>query len=136
EWKLGGHDREDVLRADLVVPNPGVPVTSRFVQLAIEHDIPVETEMNLFFSQCSSKIIGITGTRGKSTTTALIAHLLKAYPKKVWLGGNIAKQSPLEFLDGVKEDDYVVLELSNFMLEYLDRKQQSPDIAVLLNVYP
>jgi UDP-N-acetylmuramoylalanine--D-glutamate ligase len=104
--------------------------------LAQNKSIPIQHEMTLFFDRSPSKIIGITGTRGKSTTTALIAHILEAYPKKVWLGGNIAKGSPLDFLDKLQKDDLVVLELSNFMLEYLDLHKQSPDIAVLLNVLP
>ncbi len=135
-WVMGEHREEDVQKVDLVVPNPGVPVTSKYIQLAQEAGIPVESEMSLFFKRCPSKILGVTGTRGKSTTTALIAHLLEVSDKKIWLGGNIAKSSPLEFLSQVQENDLVVLELSNFMLEYLNLQKLSPDIAVLLNVLP
>lgn len=135
-WGMGGHKEEYITQADLLVPNPGVPVTSSFVQLAQENGVLIESEMSLFFKRCPAKIIGVTGTRGKSTTTALIHHFLQSLEKKIWLGGNIAKSSPLEFLSQIKADDMVVLELSNFMLEYLNLQKLSPDIAVLLNVLP
>lgn len=135
-WVMGEHREEDVLGCDVLIPNQAIPVTSKWIKLAQKHDIPIEHEMTLFFPKCPAKIIGITGTRGKSTTTALLAHLLKAYPRKIWMGGNIATGSPLDFLSQVKKDDLVVLELSNFMLEYINLKRLSPDIAVLLNVLP
>jgi UDP-N-acetylmuramoylalanine--D-glutamate ligase len=83
---------------------------------------------------CPAKIIGITGTRGKSTTTSLIAHLLQKGKEKVWWGGNIGKRSPLEFLSEVKKSHLVVLELSSWMLESLHEHKLSPHVAVLLNV--
>ncbi len=135
-WVMGEHREVDILDCDLLVPNQAIPVTSKWIQLALENNIPIEHEMTLFFDRCPAKIIGITGTRGKSTTTALIGHLLEGYKQKVWVGGNIAKGSPLEMLDKMKKDDFVVLELSNFMLEYLNLKKMSPHIAVLLNVLP
>jgi len=135
-WVMGEHREEDILGCDVLIPNQAIPVTSKWIQLAQKHNIPIEHEMTLFFDRSPAKIIGITGTRGKSTTTALIGHRLEGYKRKVWVGGNIAKGSPLEMLGQMKKDDLVVLELSNFMLEYLNLKKMSPDIAVLLNVLP
>jgi UDP-N-acetylmuramoylalanine--D-glutamate ligase len=134
-WHMGGHAKEDILEADLLVVNQAVPVTSEWIQIAKNAGIPVETEMSLFFKLCPAEIIGITGTRGKSTTSALIAHMLEVTGKKVHLGGNITLAA-LEQLPAIKKEDLVVLELSNFMLEYLNEQQQSPSIAVLLNVLP
>jgi UDP-N-acetylmuramoylalanine--D-glutamate ligase len=134
-WHMGGHAKEDILEADLLVANQAVPVTSKWIQLAKDNSIPIETEMSLFFKLCPAEIIGITGTRGKSTTTALIAHLLEVTGKKVHLGGNITKAA-LELLPQIEKEDLVVLELSNFMLEYLNEQKLSPSTAVLLNVLP
>ena len=75
-WVMGEHREEDILGADVLVANPAIPVTSKNIQLALDNNIRVETEISIFFKQCTATIIGITGTRGKSTTTALIHHIL------------------------------------------------------------
>lgn len=133
-WAMGGHQEEHFTKVDLILRNPGVPIESPFLLTARAAGVPVESEMTIFFKQCPAKIIGVTGTRGKSTTTALIATLLQATRQKVWWGGNIGKRSPLDFMDEVKAEDLIVLELSSWMLESLHEHQLSPHIAVLLNV--
>lgn len=133
-WAMGGHKDEDFTKVDLILRNPGVPIESPFLLKARAAGVPVESEMTIFFKECKAKIVGITGTRGKSTTTALIASLLQATKQNVWWGGNIGKRSPLEFMDDVGADDLIVLELSSWMLESLDEHQLSPQFAVLLNV--
>jgi len=135
-WVMGEHREEDISNADVLVANPAIPVTSKYIKLALDNNIPVETEVSIFFKQCTAPIIGITGTRGKSTTTALIHHILKLGEKKVHLGGNIATMAALELLPEIDSKDLVVLELSNFMLEYLNLQNLSPRVAVLLNVLP
>ena len=106
--------------------------------------IPIETELSLFLKQCPAVVIGVTGTRGKSTTTALIHEILTASRKwhKVWLAGNILA-SPLLDLVKMKANDIVVLEMSSFQLEGTGDGGVSPQIAVWtnlmrdhLNVYP
>ncbi len=134
EWVMGEHRDQDFTGVDMIIRNPGVPIKSAYLQKARAAGVPVESEMTLFFRACPSRIIGITGTRGKSTTTALIAHILEAGEKKLWWGGNIGKRSPLEFVDQVKADDVVVLELSSWMLESVHEHALSPQVAVLLNV--
>lgn len=134
EWIMGQHRDQDVTSVDMVIRNPGVPIQSVYLQKARQAGVPVESEMTLFFRDCPARIIGITGTRGKSTTTSLIAHILQSGKQKLWWGGNIGKRSPLEFVDEVAADDVVVLELSSWMLESLHEHTLSPQVAVLLNV--
>lgn len=89
--------------------------------------------MKLFFELCPTKnIIGVTGTKGKGTTASLIYEILRAAGKRVWLGGNIGL-APFEFIDKIKKNDWVVLELSSFQLEDMTI---SPRIAVITNFYP
>lgn len=134
EWAMGEHRDELFTNTDMVIRNPGVPIESPYLQAARIAGVPVESEMTLFFKLCPAKIVGITGTRGKSTTTSLISSLLQKGKAKLWWGGNIGKRSPLEFLSEVKKDHLVVLELSSWMLESLHEHKLSPQVAVLLNV--
>lgn len=134
DWVMGEHRDQDFTGVDMIIRNPGVPIASPFLNKARRAGVPVESEMTLFFKACPARTVGITGTRGKSTTTALIAHLLSVGKKKMWWGGNIGKQSPLDFVDDVQKSDIVVLELSSWMLESLHEHALSPNVAVLLNV--
>lgn len=131
-YVLGKHRESDFLKTDLIVKNPGVPPTSPYLALAKKHKIPVTTDMGIFFRECPGTIIGITGTRGKSTTAWLIWKFLKTKYKRVFLGGNIRK-SVLEFLHELKPDDLVVLELSSFQLQDLALDHISPPVAVITN---
>lgn len=143
---LGGHRDEDFTQTDLVVASPAVPPTSPYLQRARAAKVPVSTELQLFIERLPAgiKTIGVTGSNGKSTTTALIAHLLNygvgqpGFPyRRVWLGGNIGI-SLLEELGNMAKEDIVVLELSSFMLEAFEHNglQWSPNIAVVTNVSP
>ncbi|MBI4225070.1 MAG: UDP-N-acetylmuramoyl-L-alanine--D-glutamate ligase [Candidatus Sungbacteria bacterium] len=134
-YVLGRHRESDFLKADLIVKNPGVPPTSPYLALAAKHKIPVTTDMGIFFRECPGTIIGITGTRGKSTTAWLIWKFLKTKHKRVFLGGNIRK-SVLEFLSEIKQGDLIVLELSSFQLQDLSLDRVSPPIAVITNFMP
>ncbi|MDO8583869.1 MAG: UDP-N-acetylmuramoyl-L-alanine--D-glutamate ligase, partial [bacterium] len=130
---LGRHDLKDVQSADLVVRNPRVRSDSPEIKEAIKRGIPIESDISLFLAHCPATVIGVTGTRGKSTTATLIAELLKAGGKRVHLGGNILV-SPLTFLSRVKKSDIVVLELSSWQLEATGEKGVSPHIAVWTNL--
>ena len=134
-FKLGGHCESDFADADMVIINPAVPRNSKFIQIAQNHDVPLNTEMNLFFQFCPAPIIGITGSNGKSTTTTLTAKILEQTPRKTWMGGNIGK-SLLNNLDEIKQDDIVVVELSSFQLAELRNIKKSPHISVLTNLSP
>ncbi|MDI6760065.1 MAG: UDP-N-acetylmuramoyl-L-alanine--D-glutamate ligase [Candidatus Brocadiaceae bacterium] len=137
ELHLGGHREEDFKDVDMVVVNPAIPRDSRFLHMARENGVPLETEMNLFFKFCPASIVGITGSKGKSTTTALIAAMLQRSEKRVWLGGNIGMgYSLLERIEEMGTGDLVVLELSSFQLEDLDHIRKSPHVAVVTNLAP
>lgn len=134
KYILGEHRNSDIVNADLIVKNPGVKPNSPQIMLAKKHKIPVTTDLGIFFKSSPAMIIGVTGTRGKSTTSFLISEFLKKGTKKqVHLGGNIRK-SVLEFLETIKKEDLVVLELSSFQLEYLAPEKISPHIAVFTNI--
>jgi|JI6StandDraft_1071083.scaffolds.fasta_scaffold24354_3 UDP-N-acetylmuramoylalanine--D-glutamate ligase len=132
ETQLGDTYLKNLARFDLIVRTAGIPPHA-----ILEHNSGVEvkitTAVNEFLAACPTKnVVGITGTKGKGTTSTLTAKMLKAAGRKVWLGGNIGN-SPLEFIDQIQPDDWVVLELSSFQLSDL---RLSPHIAVCLMVVP
>ncbi|MFH1620923.1 MAG: UDP-N-acetylmuramoyl-L-alanine--D-glutamate ligase [Patescibacteria group bacterium] len=133
KFRLGCHKLKDIEWADVIIRNPRVRPGSPEMQLATKLGKKIESDITLFLSQCPAKVIGVTGTRGKSTTSTLIAKMLKNSDKKVWLGGNILV-SPLTFLNKVKKDDYVILELSSWQTETLGMVSISPHIACITNI--
>ena len=133
-YVLGRHREKDFLNTDIIFKNQSVRPHSPFLALARKRHIPVTTDTAVFFRECPARIIGITGTRGKSTTTALIAAFLKKKYKRVFLAGNIRK-SMLDILPQLKKGDWVVLELSSFQLDDLTSERLSPHIAVFTNFY-
>ena len=132
---LGRHDLEDIRNTDLIVRNPGITDKAETLKLARKLDKLIVSDVSIFLEKCPAKVIGITGTRGKSTTVSLFAEILRKSKKwrKVWLGGNILI-SPLQFLDQVKKNDIVVLELSSWQLETLGEHGVSPNIALWTNL--
>lgn len=133
ELHLGGHRESDVLDSELFVVSPGVPRNHPYVALAARRGIPITSEMNLFWSHNRGRIMGITGSNGKSTTTALAHAMLSANPRRrTWMGGNIGR-SLLPQVDEIQPEDWVVLELSSFQLEDLAAEFPSPaPVAVSL----
>ncbi len=144
EYHLGRHDAEDFATADMVIANPAVRPDNEFLQIARRNGRTVTSQIGLFFEACPSRIIGITGANGKSTTTTLTAHLLdNARPKlskraygKVWLSGNIGDRPLLTILDQIVPDDLVVLEISSFQVEQLAEVGRAPNVALLTNLTP
>ena len=136
KYHLGGHKYEDIDWADIVVRNQAVPPSNPYLKHAIESGKKIETDIGIFLSFVNHKnIIGITGTKGKSTTTSLIYEVLKASGKKVIISGNIGK-SVLDLLSHIQDDTLIVLEISSFQLESFDSKKVSPKYAVITNIYP
>ena len=112
-----GHTEELVLAATEIIKSPGIPNYAPLVHKAIEKGIPVLSEMEFAKRYTAAKMICITGSNGKTTTTSLIYHILKSAGLNVGLGGNIGRS----FARQVAEEnyDYFVLELSSFQLEYM-----------------
>lgn len=132
---LGKHELSDFVNADLIVVSPAVPKGVPELAAAGGASVALTTEMNIFFQLCRAPIIGITGSNGKSTTTSLVAHLLKAGGRTTWLGGNIGR-SLLPEWERIGADDLVVLELSSFQLDDLRDIRRSPHLAVVTNISP
>ena len=115
---------------DLIFRSPGFHRLSPMLKKAEKAGVKISSATKLFFELCPAKIIGVTGTKGKGTTSTLISQILKESSKKVYLAGNIG-HSPLKLLGRLKPSDWVVLELSSFQLQDLNL---SPKIAVGLNI--
>jgi len=141
---LGGHQKSDFENADIIIANPAVPPGNEFLQIARKNKKLVTSQIEIFFQLCPAKIIGITGSNGKSTTAALTVHLLKNVSDEqratsnhnVWLSGNIGNQPMLMLLDDIEPDDLVVLELSSFQLEQLAQIKKAPHVSLLTNLTP
>ena len=115
------------------VLSPGVPLNSPMVIAVQNSNVPVVGEIEVAFRLCKAPIVAVTGTKGKSTTTALIGHLLRTCGKNVRVGGNIGNPLIDEVLDA-RPSDWVVAEVSSFQLETI--RAFKPRVAVLLNVAP
>ena len=134
-YRLGGHEASDFGEADLVVANPGVPRTSRFLSIAREKGIPVTTEICLFIERCRAPVVGVTGSSGKTTTTSLVGEMMRCKTPATMVGGNIGG-SLLDRLEEITPDTRVVLELSSFQLDRLTELKWSPQTAVITNFAP
>jgi UDP-N-acetylmuramoylalanine--D-glutamate ligase len=134
-YVLGEHREEDFRAADLVIRNPGVPRESRYLQIARAAGAAIEMEMTLFFRLCPGPILGITGTKGKTTTTLLAGAMIREqYPDTV-VAGNL-RVSALEALPRITAGTPVVLELSSWQLEGLGEAHLSPHYACITNISP
>jgi len=117
---------------DIVFRSPGVPYNLPEIQRAIKNGVKFSSATKLFFDLCPAKIVGITGTKGKGTTSMLLYKILKASGKKALLAGNIGKPM-LDILPKIKKDSLIVLELSSFQLQDL---KKSPQVAAVTDVFP
>jgi UDP-N-acetylmuramoylalanine--D-glutamate ligase len=140
-WVYGGHPMSLLDSCDALFVSGGVPLTIPPIVGATRLGIPVLNDSQLFLEEAQCKVIGITGSAGKTTTTTLVGRILELAVKtkgteisrnRIWIGGNIG--TPLiEYTDEIGADDIAVLELSSFQLEILTI---SPQIAVVLNISP
>lgn len=128
---LSGHP-ESILQADVVFVSPGVPLEIPILREAVRRGLPLSSETRLFFRLCPAPIIGITGSSGKTTTTAMAGEMLQESGYRTWVGGNIG-QPLIDCLREIQPGDKVVMELSSFQLEMLGA---SPHIAAVLNITP
>ena len=153
KYFFGGHLEEDFLNCDFVIQGSGIPKDNHFLNLSKKNKIKVYQESSLFIEIVSQyfndsnqekrkiNFIGITGTRGKTTTTYLIYEILKNYlskknlKNKVFLGGNIQNISNLEFLKEISAGDFIVMEMDSWLLQGLKDIKFSPEISVFTNLY-
>lgn len=134
EFRLGGHDDRDFSDAHLVVTSPAVRPSHPMLAVARAAGVPITLEIRLFLEHCPPGVtfVGVTGTKGKSTTTALLGRMLERR-RRAHVGGNLGG-SMLAKLPETGEGDVVVLELSSFMLEHLAPMRWSPRVAVVTMV--
>lgn len=117
---------------DIIFRAPGIRPDHHAIVAAVENGAILTSEMSEFFDLCPAKIIAVTGSDGKTTTTTIISKLLEAEGKRVFLGGNIGRPL-LPIVDQMTSDDWAVVELSSFQLQTMRR---SPDVAVITNITP
>jgi UDP-N-acetylmuramoylalanine--D-glutamate ligase len=131
--EMGGHTEKTFLAQDLIVPSPGVPADDPFLLVARSKGITVWSEIELAYRFLEGKLIGITGSNGKTTTTTLVHHILKAGAMRAYLAGNVGTPliSEVEKMDG---GSVAVAELSSFQLELIEKFR--PNIGALLNLTP
>ncbi|MFN2177505.1 MAG: UDP-N-acetylmuramoyl-L-alanine--D-glutamate ligase [Anaerolineales bacterium] len=140
-WVYGGHPMNLLDSCDALFISGGVPISIPLITEAFRQGVPVLNDSQLFLETAVCKIIGITGSAGKTTTTTLVGNILdravktegtELFGNKIWVGGNIG--TPLiEFVDEMGKGDVAVLELSSFQLEIMS---VSPQVAVILNISP
>jgi len=133
DLKLGGYDDTVLTDVDVVYVSPGVPWDSQLLNDARRLGIKVSSEIDLFLRLCPGTVVGITGTNGKTTTTALTGAVLAAGERPVLVGGNIG-DTVLDRLDEVTPRHWVVLELSSFQLESVEKPHLH--VGVILNITP
>ena len=132
EWRLGEHRVQDFTNTDLIVASPAIAPSNTYLTAARSAGVPIVTEIILFIQRCPATIFGVTGTKGKSTTSAMLGEMLKT-KFTTFVGGNIGR-SLLPDLPRIGKNDVVVLELSSFMLHYLREMRWSPHVAIVTMV--
>jgi UDP-N-acetylmuramoylalanine--D-glutamate ligase len=133
QLELGGHQAQTFMGADLVVLSPGVPPDTPAILAARDHGVPVIAEIELASRWLQGRLIAITGTKGKSTTTALTGRMLEAAGFRVTVGGNIGAPLSAQVSESTP-DTFHVVETSSFQLEQIDTFH--PWISVMLNFSP
>jgi len=136
KYHLGSHNNEDIDWADIIIKNQAIKPNSPYLKYAREKSKEIKTDIGTFLEYVKpSQIIGITGTKGKTTTASLIFAVLKESGKKVVLCGNIGK-SVLDSINDIDDDTTVVMEISSFQLEAFDAVKVAPKYSVITNIYP
>ncbi len=132
EWEQGGHSMDRILQADEVVKSPGIPPTAPVIEAIVAKGIPVISEIELAGRYTDARMVCITGSNGKTTTTLLTDHILKDAGVNVGLAGNVGRSLALQVAR--EHHDVYVIELSSFQLENM--YDFHANIAVLLNITP
>ncbi len=132
EFVLGNHPMSLLDGTELLIVSGGVPADTPLVATARQQSIRISNDSQEFIERCPASVIGITGSAGKTTTTALLGEMARAAGRRTWVGGNIGRPLIAD-LDEMQPGDLVVQELSSFQLEIW---QHSPPVAAVLNVTP
>jgi len=132
EWEEGHHTEEKILNADEIIKSPGIPDTAPMVQKLIRQHTPIISEIEFAGRYTNSKMICITGSNGKTTTTSLIYHIFKEAGYDAGLAGNIGNSLALQVAEDPHE--YYIIELSSFQLDNM--YEFRANIAILLNITP
>ncbi len=133
---LSEHRLEDFKDRDMVIKAAGVPLDSIYIKEARKNKVPVRMSSDLFAELSGVPIVGVTGTRGKSTVAQLISHILKTANKNVLLGGNVRGVSTLSLLNEVTPDSVAVLELDSWQLQGFAEARMSPQVSVFTTFMP
>ncbi len=133
EWEEGHHTEEKILNAKEIIKSPGIPENAPMILKAKAAGIPIINEIEFAGRYTHAKMICITGSNGKTTTTSLIYHIFKDAGYNVGLAGNIGRSLALQIAEG-KNYDYYIIELSSFQLDNMYKFRAN--IAVLLNITP
>ncbi len=136
QYTLGEHRLEDFNNRDLILKAAGVPLDSLYIAEAKKNGIPVRMSADLFAEISSIPVIGVTGTRGKSTVTHMVHAILKEAERPVLLGGNVRGVSNLQLLHTATPEHIAVLELDSWQLQGWGEAKMSPKIAVFTTFYP
>lgn len=136
EYSLGHELLSDVEWADLIVKNPSVPVQNPLLLHAVKIGKRITNEAALFLQYTKTRTIGITGTRGKSTTSAMMHAVIRTVDPQSALAGNIPGEPCVPLLEHEEEREWTVLELSSFQLEGCHDAKQSPNASIITNLYP
>jgi UDP-N-acetylmuramoylalanine--D-glutamate ligase len=136
KYVLGEHKLEDFQNCDMVLKNPAIPLDSIYINEARKNNIPVEMSASLLVKFLNIPVVAVTGTRGKSTVTHLIAHILESAGKKIILGGNVRGVSSLQLLKKAKNAEVAVFELDSWQLQGFGESKISPNISVFTTFLP
>ena len=132
DFEEGGHTEERILEGEEIIKSPGISFDNALIQQALEAGIPVIDELELAGRHSKGKVIAITGTNGKTTTTLLTYHLLKKAGMDVGLAGNVGQSWAAQLVEGSHQ--WWVLEVSSFQIDGF--KTFKPDIAIIMNITP
>ena len=135
-FRLGRHDVRDFEERDLVIKGAGVPLQNKHIAHAVTNGVPIAMSAALFHKYSGIPMIGVTGTRGKTTVTKLIEHILRSTGREVLLGGNIRGVSNLQLLKEVEGKEVAVFELDSWQLQGFGYEKRSPEFAVFTNLMP
>ena len=132
DWEDGNHTLNKIINSNEVIISPGIPKSSTVIKKLKSLNIPIISEIEFGFRYSKGKIVAITGTNGKTTTTLLVGHILKKSGYDVLVAGNIGTSFCMSLVN--RDYQYIVLELSSFQLERVDHFR--PNIAIILNITP